>query len=145
MDRKEIWRRISRAFLHILPFGMTTTELFDLALAITRSQRALDDEISEAVNGLQKSASLVSKLESEVQKRASQLTHLQSEHARLSALSEVTAKQVKALANQIELSIGKARRWDAVKSLVISLFAGTIIFLVGIFASDWIRTIFHMK
>jgi predicted nuclease with TOPRIM domain len=144
MERKEASRRLSRAALHLLPFGMATTELFDLAVAVAKSQKDLDAEISEAVEGLKRSAILVSTLEAEVNRRAERLGQLQIEHARLSSLSQITSEQVRALATQIELSIGKSRRWETLKSLAVNLFAGLILFVIGIVASDWVKHIFHL-
>jgi DNA repair exonuclease SbcCD ATPase subunit len=141
MEMKEVRLRLGRILLRSVLFG-PGSELLDLALSISKSQKQLDVQIEDAVESLRNSASLISTLESEVKSRADRLSELQEEHKRLTSLSQITAEQVKALATQIEVSIGKTKRWDWLVSLIINLIAGLIIFVLGILSSDWVKQLF---
>ena len=134
-------RQALRVALRSLPL-VPGPELYDLAAMITKSQSALDAQISEAVDALRKSASLITNLELQMKERTEKLGALQDEHKRLTALSTVTADQVTALATQINLAIGRSKKWDWAVALIINLAAGFVIFILGVFLSDTIKHLF---
>jgi len=124
--------------LRSLPF-MPGPELYDLFRAVGESQKSIDHQIDEAMEALKRSSSLITDLEEQLKSRTAKLEALQKEHERLSKLSEITEEQAKAVADQLSLTIGKSQRGALLKGILINLFIGLIIFVVGVFAAEPLR------
>jgi hypothetical protein len=141
MDRRAVQESLLRLFLRSLPF-MPVPELLDVANALRKSETDLDKQVQQAVNALQQSSSLVADLETKLGERAKKLEELQAEYRRVSALATISEEQARALDARLRDTIGESRRWDILVSLSVNLFAGFIIFVVGVVFADQVKAFF---
>ena len=114
-------------------------EIYDLLRDVKRSQNDVDRQVSEAIEAIQKTSTLVTQLEESLKERAAKLEHLQKEHERYSQLANIEAEKAGALLTQIEATLGKnvqKERWIA---FGINIAAGLILFLLGVVLSDPIK------
>lgn len=137
----KIAKEISQVMLLGFPFGRTTSDILGLVVTINSSQRDMDKQVEEAVQALTKSSELMSNLENSLTERAEKLSELKEEYERVSALAEITEKEGEAITKQLEMIVGNNRTRDRWMSFLINITAGLIIFVLGIFASDWIKTL----
>lgn len=141
MDRKSRYYEISRVLLRLLPFGRSADEILSLVYRVNFAQRDLDKQVEEAVNALTNSTNLISSLEQSLEERAKKLSELKAEYERVSSLAEITEEQGAAVARTLERALGKGQvreRWIA---FAINVLAGLIIFVLGVFASEWVKGI----
>lgn len=127
-----------RAILRVVPV-LPGPEIYDLLIEVKRSQQGVDAQVREAIDAIQKTSILVSKLEESLKEKAAKLEHLRKEHDRYSKLAEIEAGNAEALIAQIEASMGRQagkERWIA---FGINIAAGLILFLLGIWLSDPVR------
>jgi predicted RNase H-like nuclease (RuvC/YqgF family) len=130
----KIWHLLLR-WIPVLPMP----EIYDLLRDVKRSQNTVDRQVSEAIEAIQKTSTLVTELEEGLKDRAAKLEHLQKEHERYSQLANIEAEKAGALLTQIEATLGKnvqRERWIA---FGINIAAGLIIFLLGVVLSDPIK------
>jgi chromosome segregation ATPase len=127
--------------LDIIPF-VSAPELFNLIVAFRRSESDLDRQVQEAVDALQKSSSLVTDLEEKLGERAKKLEALQEEYKRVSDLSAISKEQIAALSAHLEQTIDRGRWKDVLIAISIHLAAGIIFFIVGVFLSDPVKSLF---
>jgi len=123
----------------MLPFGRTADDILSLIYRVNSSQKDLDKQVEEAVEALTTSTNLISQLEDSLEARAAKLNELQSEYERISNLAKLTEEQGEAVAKTLEQTLGKGQvreRWIA---FAINVVAGLIIFVLGVFASDWVK------
>tara|TARA_R110002049_G_scaffold285635_1_gene466597 strand:- start:33011 stop:33418 length:408 start_codon:yes stop_codon:yes gene_type:complete len=119
--------------------GGAGIDIISLVSKLNYSERDLDRQVEEAMGALNKSSELISQLEVTLEGRAAKLQRLKSEYERVSRLSEVTAAQGEAVTKTLENVLGKNQRRERWIAFVISLIAGLIIFVLGVFMSDWIQ------
>jgi len=127
----KMWRLLLR-WVPIIP----APEIYDLLRDVKRSQSDVDTQVTEAIESIQKTSILVTRLEESLKERAAKLEHLQKEHERYSQLADMEAKKAEALLTQIEATLGKnvgKERWIA---FGINIAAGMIFFVLGVFLSD---------
>lgn len=134
-------KRITRHMLNLLPFGRTATELYDLVSSIQSSQEDLDKQVEEAVEALTRSTDLITNLETSMKERAEKLKKLQQEYDQISELAKITEKQGEAIAIKLKEVVGQNRTRDRIVSFLISIAAGLIIFILGVFMSDWVSNL----
>lgn len=130
----KIWRLLLR-WIPIIP----VPEIYDLLRDVKRSQNDVDRQVTEALESIQKTSTLVTRLEGSLKDRAAKLEHLREEHDRYSKLAETEAEKATALLRQIELTLGKnlgKERWIA---FGINIVAGLIIFVLGVAFSDSLK------
>jgi hypothetical protein len=132
----KIWRLLLR-WVPLIP----APEIYDLLRDVRRSQQDVDTQVTEAIESIQKTSSLVTRLEESLKERAAKLEYLKQEHERYSQLAEVEAKKAQALLTQIESTLGKnagKERWIA---FGINIVAGLIIFVLGVIFSDQLKSL----
>ncbi|MCG7629620.1 hypothetical protein MHM88_17555 [Epibacterium sp. MM17-32] len=139
MDRKLIWHEISRVLLKMMPMGRTANDILVLVSKVNSSQRDLDQQVEEAVEALTTSTQLISNLESSLEQRAKKLNELKEEYQRVSSLAELTKEQGDAVAKTLEQTLGKGQSRERWIAFAINIIAGLIIFVLGVFLSDWVQ------
>ena len=132
-------KHIIRALLRSIPL-LPGPELYDIIEDLKRSRTSIDEKIQRAYNSLQETSILINELEESLKERTEKLIFLRREYERYSKLAEVEEDKARALIQQLELSLGKTRNRERWVSLLISLIAGIIVFIVGILLSPIIRT-----
>jgi len=136
MRQDKMWRLL----LRWVPF-IPAPEIYDLLLDVKRSQVDVDAQVTEAIESIQKTSALVTRLEESLKERAAKLEHLQQEHARYSQLANMEAKKAQALLAQIEATLGKnagKERWFA---FGINIAAGLILFVLGVISSEALKNL----
>jgi len=72
---KGILDKLWRLTLRSMPF-VPGPELFDLVAQITRSQKDIDAQVTEAIESIQKTSALVSQLEANLKERSERLCNI---------------------------------------------------------------------
>ena len=139
LDRKILWHEVSRVFLKTMPMGRTANDILVLISKINSSQRDLDQQVEEAMEALTTSTQLISNLETSLEQRARKLNELKEEYQRVASLAELTKEQGEAVAKTLEQTLGKNQSRERWIALGINIVAGSIIFVLGVFLSDWIK------
>src|ERR1700691_306789 len=127
--------KVFRAVLRAVPM-IPGPEIYDLLLEVKRSQQGVDAQVREAIEAIQRTSTLVARLEQSLREKATQLEHLRKEHDLYSQLAEIEAAKAQALLMQIEATVGRQagkERWIA---FGINIAAGIILFVLGIWLSD---------
>jgi hypothetical protein len=109
-------------------------------LALLRAlqpQSEIEDQVNEALVSLQKSAQLVGRLEDDLKQRMETIQSLQAEYRKFSELSQVSKDQAAAIKDLLGSTLANAARRERFYALLINLFAGIVVFVLGvIFASS---------
>lgn len=129
-----------RVVLRILPF-VPAPEVYDLIRSVERSEEHFDRKIKDAFDGLAKSSELIGDLEVALKEREAKLQSLQAEYERVSGLSKLTQEQANAVASSLEQILGKTAAKERWIAFGINLAAGLVLFFLGVFAADSIKTI----
>jgi len=137
---KVLVNQLFRVMLRMLPF-LPGPELFDLIVEIQRSSSALDEKVHRATESLRESAELVSELEQALQDRLEKVERLRSQYEHFSKLAEVEEEQARALVQQLEIAVGRGRGKERLIALALNLFAGIIIFVLGIALGPWLTSV----
>jgi len=135
----KVLRLLMRWIMPIVPLP----EIFDLLRDIRRSQEDIDLQVEEAIVSIQKTSTLVSRLEESLKERAAKLEHLQNEHQRYSELAEIEASKAESLLREIEDTLGRnagQERWIA---FGINIGAGLILFVLGLFLSGPLQRLWN--
>jgi hypothetical protein len=128
--RDAMWR----AFLRTIPL-VPGPELYDVLKSVRQSQNDFDQQVSEAVEGLQKTSGLVVALQNGITDRMKQLEQLRQEHDKYSELAQIEGKKAEALMRQIETTLGKEQRKERWIALAMHLGVGLLYFLLGVAVS----------
>jgi DNA-binding transcriptional regulator YbjK len=132
--------------LRMVPL-VPANEFWGLIEALRKSNSDIDKQVDEAIASLKKSSETVRLLERDLTERTERLQKLRTEHANLTELTKISHEQAKALADLLQQTIGKGNRKERVIALFINLFAGAVIFVVGVvFAAPitgWIGGMFR--
>ena len=91
------------------------------------------------MEALTTSTQLISNLETSLEQRARKLNELKEEYQRVASLAELTKEQGEAVAKTLEQTLGKNQSRERWIALGINIVAGSIIFVLGVFLSDWIK------
>lgn len=129
-----------RLFLLRALLGVHASELLTLVSRVNSSQRDLDHQVEEAMQALTTSTQLISNLEESLVARAKKLGELKSEYERVSKLAELTEEQGEAVANTLRSALGSGQKRERWIAFAINLVAGVIIFVLGVFLSEWIQS-----
>lgn len=129
---------VFKIILRSLPI-IPAPEIYDLVRSVGRSEKDVDNQIREAFDALSKSSDLVADLERMLKDRESKLVALRAEYERISELSTLTQAQANAVASSLEKTLGKSAGRERWISFLINIVAGLILFVVGVFASDWVK------
>ena len=130
-----------RLLLRSIPFFPAGPELFDVMRNIRSSQTAFDQQVTEAVNALQKTSVLVATLQQGVTDRMAKLEELQKEHEKYSKLAQIEAKQAEALIHQLNDSLGERQTKERWIAIAMHLGFGLMFFVVGVLASDPLKAL----
>jgi hypothetical protein len=121
-------------FLRMVPI-VPANEFWKLIEALRRSNSDIDKQVDEAIASLQKSSEIVSLLETNLKERTSRLKKLRAEHNNLTELTKISQEQAKAITDVLRQTIGSGNRKERIISLFINLFAGVIVFVLGVLFS----------
>lgn len=127
-----------RVALRALPL-IPAPEMYDLIRSVGKSERDLDREIRDAFDALSRSSNLVDDLGVVLREREQKLLILRKEYERISELSKMTQAQADAVSKSLELALGRSARRERLIAFGINIITGLIIFVVGVYASDWIK------
>lgn len=114
-------------------------ELYDLIRSVRRSQDDVDQQVREAVDALSRSSQLIDSLGNTLREREAKVRELQAEYQRVSHLASLTAEQGEAVAKSLEQVLGRTQTKERVIAFFINIIAGLILFVLGVFASDWVK------
>ncbi|MDR3578659.1 MAG: hypothetical protein P4L44_01710 [Oryzomonas sp.] len=132
----KMWRLLLR-WIPIIP----APEIYDLLRDVKRSQDDVDSQVTEAIESIQRTSTLVTRLEESLKERAAKLELLQQEHERYSQLADIESTKAHALLTQIETTLDKnawKERWFA---FGINIAAGLIFFILGVIFSDSLKNL----
>lgn len=129
-----------RLALRMLPL-LPAPELYDVVKSLRRNEHNLDKQIQQAVSALSKSSQLIDSLGDTLKERESKLTSLQQEYNRISQLASLTADQGEAVVASLSKLLGSFQNKERFVSFIINLISGLLIFVLGVFASDWVKGI----
>ena len=127
-----------RLTLRMLPL-LPAPELYDVIRSVRRTQDDVDKQVQEAVDALSRSSELIDNLGKTLKQREEKLHELQGEYNRVSQLASLTAEQGEAVAAALEQVLGRSQNKERVVSFIINIVAGLLLFIIGVFASDWVK------
>ena len=108
---------------------------------LTESEESFGRKINQAYTSLQETSHLIERLEGELTTKLERVNKLKEEYERYSALIEVEEEKAKALMNQLEVTLNKGKGSERLFAFIINLFAGLIVFIIGVAASPWVKGI----
>jgi hypothetical protein len=131
---------VLRLALRLVPI-LPAPEVYDLIRTVRRSQDDVDKQVQEAVDALSRSSALIDHLGKTLCEREARLKELQTEYSRVSQLASLTAQQGEAVAKSLEAVLGRSQARERTVSFLINIVAGLAIFIVGVFGSDWVKSL----
>ena len=137
-------RHLVRALLRMIPI-FPVPELYDIIEDLRRSKQSIDEKIKKAYLSLQETSILIEELQNSLKERTEKLEFLQNEYNRYSKLAEIEEEKAKPLIEQLEKSLQKTSKKERIASLIINLFAGLIVFILGIMLGPMIKNLFGIK
>jgi hypothetical protein len=129
-----------RLTLRMLPL-LPAPEIYDVIRSVRRSQEDVDKQVQEAVDALSRSSRLIDNLGATLRERETKLRELQEESNRVSQLASLTAEQGEAVAASLEKLLGRTQTRERWIAFLINVVAGLMLFVFGVFASDWVKNI----
>lgn len=129
-----------RLMLRTIPL-LPAPELYDLIRNVTRSQVDVDKQVNEAVSALTRSSELIDNLGQTLKEREAKLRELQLEYDRVSNLASLTKEQGEAVAISLQKVLGKTQSRERVISFLINVLAGLVLFVIGVFAADFVKSL----
>ena len=145
---KNVREKLFRAFLRSVPLFPAGPEVYDLLKTVRQSQNEFDKQVTDAVEGLQRTSELITALQEGVNERMSKLEQLKQDYDKYSELAQIEGKKAEALVKQIELVLGKEQRKERLIALAMHLGVGFIFFALGVTVSDpfkaWTARIWSM-
>ena len=118
-------------------------DAYNVVRSLRKSEDDLDERISAAFAALGESSKLIENLGGILREREAKLTSLQQEYQRVSELATLTSSQAEAVANALERAIGKHANRERAIAFAINIVAGLILFVIGVFTSDWVKSLFN--
>ena len=137
----DVFAQIARASLGVTGV-LPAAQLADLIRSVRRTESDLDDRVRAAFDSLSESSQLIDSLGEMLAERQKKLVALREEYDRISQLSTLTADQADAVADSLQRVIGKSAVRERLYSFAINIVAGLLLFVVGVFASDWVKSLF---
>jgi hypothetical protein len=111
---------------------------------LTENEESFGRKIDRAYDSLQDTSRLVERLESKLRLKIESVEKLRIELDRYSKLAELEKPKVEALISQLDLSLGKGKTKERIYSFLISIFAGLVLFIFGVWASPFVRAWFGL-
>lgn len=142
---KQVKEKLWRVLLRYMPL-FPAPELVDLIAQIRRSQTDMDTQVAEAVESIQRTSELVSRLEDSLKERAEKLEKLREQHEHFSRLAKVESEKAEPLLAEIEATLSKGRTKERWVAFLINIAAGIILFVLGVVFSNsmkrWLEMLF---
>lgn len=150
---KNVREGFLRVLLRSIPLFPAGPEVYDLLTTVRQSQTDFDKQVTDAVEGLQKTSQLITALQQGVNEKMLKLEQLKQDYDKYSELAQIEAKKAEAIVKQIELALGKEQRKERFIALTMHLGVGFLFFVLGVTVSDhfkaWIgyiwSALFHQK
>lgn len=120
---------------------LPANELFALITAATKNQKNVDAQIQEAVEALSRSSDLIDNLGETLKEREKKLREMQKEYEKVSQLASLTAAQGEAVAASLAQVLGRTQTKERWVAFGINIVAGLLLFVLGVFASDWVKEV----
>ncbi len=120
-------------------FTIASTATLDLLSDIKSRQRDFDTQVTEAVQSLRNTSTLISELQNGVEERMTKLQELRQEHDRYSQLAQIEATKAEALLKEIEKTLGKERKTERWVALAMHVGVGFLFFVLGVLLSDSLK------
>jgi hypothetical protein len=114
-------------------------EMYDLLRDLRRSQTDFDQQVTEAVEALQNTAWLVSRLQQGVEERMAKLQQVRTEYDKYSLLAQIEAKKAEPLLLQVEATLGREQRKERWIAFCMHMGFGLLFFILGIAVSDSLK------
>jgi len=130
-DTRKMFDRLYRIMLRMVPL-VPGPEILDLVIDLRKSRTDLDTKIARAQQSLQETSALIDELESGLSQRVDKLNKLKAEYDKYSRLAELEEEKASAVVQQIEFAIGRNRGKERLIALALNLFAGLIVFALGV-------------
>ena len=135
---KNISNKITRMILRFMPI-LPGPELYDIFIELKDGKKSINSKIKQAYNSLKETSNLVADLEIDLKERTEKVKVLKETYEEYSKLAEIEEDKIQPLINQLEKTVGKSRNIERVVSFFISLFAGLLIFVFGIWAGPGVK------
>ena len=135
------WEKVARLFLHTIPI-LPGREIYDLLKDLQTSRTELGEKVTRVATALENASKLVAELEAELATKVEQVDRLKTEYERYQQLATLEEGKAKALIEQLQLIIGAGRPRERWIALVINIVADIIVFILGVWLSPWIKTLF---
>lgn len=140
MSGQSIGDATLRAILRLVPL-LPAPEIYDIVLRVLHNQKDVDKQVQEAVEALSRSSALIDDLGTTLKDREAKLRELQAEYQRVSQLASLTEEQGRAVAASMQKVLGETQYKERFIAFIINIIAGSIIFILGVFASDWVKAL----
>lgn len=147
-DNKDRWARLGierdeflRLMLRAVLGPLAGPQLYDILRDVQKSRTDLDVKVRKAADSLAEASTLVAELQAELSERFEKVGRLREEYERYQQLAQVEEGKAAALIKQLEATLGRGRGRERWVALGIHLFAGLLIFILGIVLSPWLRKV----
>ncbi|MDP2303660.1 MAG: hypothetical protein Q8N03_14675 [Ignavibacteria bacterium] len=141
---KSTLEKTVRLFLRSIPF-LPLPELYDVFEDLNKSKKSINHKIDEAYEALKNSSLLIEELHGELKNRTEKLNELKSKYEEYSKLAEIEEEKVRPLLKEIEKTLGRDRKKERLVAFIINIIAGLIIFVLGVWLSPKITSLFDSK
>jgi hypothetical protein len=121
-------------------FSIASNVTLDLLSDLKSRQRDFDTQVTDAVQSLRNTSTLISELQKGVEERMTELQQLRQEHDRYSQLAQIEATKAEALLKEIARTLGKERRTERWVALAMHLGVGFLFFALGVVLSDSLKS-----
>jgi hypothetical protein len=116
--------------LRLIPL-IPANETLSLLRAL-KPEREIETQVNEALDSLRASAELVERLQIDLKQRMETVQKLQEEHKKFSELSRISKDQAAAFVGVLGDTLTSAARRERIFALLINVFAGVIVFVLGV-------------
>lgn len=117
-------------------------DIYDLLKDLQRSRGELGQKVKRAASALEDASALVDELQGELTTKVGQVENLKAEHKRYQQLKTVEEGEATALIEQLQLILGAGRSRERWIALTINLVASIVVFVLGVWLSPSIKTLF---
>lgn len=111
---------------------------------LTENEESFGRKIDRAYDSLQDTSRLVQRLEYKLNLKIESVEKLKSELDRYSKLAEIEKPKVEALISQLDHTVSKGKAKERIYSFFISIGAGLLLFVFGVWASPYVKSLFGL-
>jgi hypothetical protein len=138
------WDKVARLVLRTIPF-FSGPEVYDLVKDLQKSREELNVKVTRATVSLREASQLVTDLQGELTQKLDQVQKLKSEYERYQQLATVEEQKAKALIQQMQKALGAGQTRERWIALAINLFAGIVVFVLGVWLSPRISALLSIR